>query len=44
MRILIGILLTLIGIGLAYRDKGKWYEYLAALVIGCLVTIGLCLL
>jgi len=41
MRILIGIFVTLIAIGLIHRDKGKWYEYLAAIVIGLLATVGL---
>ena len=44
MRIVIGILLTLAAVGLVKRSDGKWYEYLAVVIIGVLVIIGLCLL
>ena len=42
--VIIGIFLTVAGIELARRDGGKWYEYIAAVIIGILVTIGLCLI
>lgn len=39
-----GIVLTIIALGLIHRNHGKWYEYVAAIIIGCFVIIGLLLL
>lgn len=44
MGIIIGIIVTLIGFGLVYRDKGRWYEYAAAIVIGLFICLGFSLL
>ena len=40
MGIIIGIIVTIIGLGLVYRDKGRWYEYVVAIIIGCFVCLG----
>lgn len=39
--ILFSIVLTSIAIGLVYRNKGKWYDYVVAVILGSIVAIGL---
>jgi len=39
--IIFGIILTAIAIGLVYRNKGKWYDYVVAVILGCIIAIGL---
>ena len=38
--IIFGIILTAIGLGLVNRNNGKWYEYVAAAIIGIILTLG----
>jgi len=44
MRIIIGLFLTIAAAELVRRGKGKWYEYMAVVILGVLVTLGICLL
>jgi hypothetical protein len=39
--IIFGIILTVIGFGLVYRNKGKWYDYIVAVILGGIIAIGL---
>ena len=39
--IIFGIMLTAIGLGLVNRNKGKWYEYVATVIIGVILTFAL---
>jgi hypothetical protein len=39
--IIFGIILTAIGLGLVNRNKGMWYDYVAAVIIGVIITLGL---
>ena len=39
--IIFGIILTAIGLGLVNRNKGKWYDYVVAVILGGIVALGL---
>ena len=38
--VIFGIVLTLIALGLVHRRKGKWYDYMVAVILGIIVTLG----
>ena len=43
MTIIIGIILSLLALSMVYERKGRWYNYLAVVVLSAIVTIALML-
>ena len=43
MTIIIGIILSLLALSMVYKRKGRWYDYLAVVILSAIATIALML-